>query len=424
MVDAKSTKIADLLFPDIESVPDETPDRNLPKGAAVTRYAPSPTGFLHIGGVYTALISERMAHQSDGVFYLRIEDTDKQREIADGVRLIASGLGKFGIRVDEGVHPDMTETGAYGPYIQSERLPIYHTFIKKLVADGNAYPCFCTSEELDQTRETQELQKIKTGYYGRWAKHRVITSEEVEERLGRGEQFAVRLKSRGVEGQKIKFTDLIKGDLNLSANENDAILLKSDGYPTYHWAHCVDDHLMRTTQVIRGDEWLPSVPLHTELFTLMGWELPQYAHLAPIVKIDEAGSKRKLSKRKDPEANVEYYFEQGYPIAAVTEYLLNLINSDFEDWRREHPDTPHTEFIVRLEKANASGALFDFVKLADVSKAVVSRMSATEVCAAVIEWANQYDAELAACVENPTPDEIIPSVFDKRVVSVVAATIK
>lgn len=392
-------KIADLLFPDISSESEvflaKSQPRELPEGACVTRYAPSPTGFLHIGGVYAALISERIAHQSGGVFILRIEDTDKQREIADGVRILAAGLGQFGITPDEGVLPDMTEVGAYGPYIQSERLLLYRTFLKDLVARGYAYPCFCTSEELDLTRQTQELQKVKTGYYGRFAKHRSITAAEVAEKLGRGEKFAIRVKSQGADGQKFAFKDLIKGGLTLSANDQDSILLKSDGFPTYHWAHCVDDKLMRTTHVIRGDEWLSSAPLHVELFSLMGWDVPNYAHIAPIVKVDETGSKRKLSKRKDPEANVEFYFSAGYPIQAVTEYLLNLANSNFEDWRRENPTKSHTEFVVRLEKINVSGALFDFVKLADISKEIIARMSAGEVYNAVLIWAATHDAELA-----------------------------
>lgn len=399
MATEESNKIAELLFPDVtESIDDllaASKPRELPEDACVTRYAPSPTGFLHIGGVYAALISERIAHQSGGVFMLRIEDTDKQREVADGVKILASGLGAFGIVPDEGVLPDMTQVGEYGPYIQSERLPLYRAFLKELVAQGFAYPCFCSSEELETIRETQELQKIKTGYYGRFAKHRSITSSEVAERVGRGEAFVIRVKSQGVDGQKFAFKDLVKGGLTLSVNDQDSILLKSDGYPTYHWAHCVDDKLMRTTHVIRGDEWLSSAPLHVELFTLMGWEYPKYAHIAPIVKIDETGSKRKLSKRKDPEANVEFYFSEGYPIQAVTEYLLNLVNSNFEDWRRENPTAPHTDFVVTLEKANVSGALFDFVKLKDLSKEIVARMSAGEVYDAVLEWAATHDILLA-----------------------------
>ncbi len=404
MPNEDAQQIANLLFSDItsgiEPLLAASKPRELPEGACVTRYAPSPTGFLHIGGVYAALISERIAHQSNGVFILRIEDTDKQREVADGVRILASGLGQFGITPDEGVLPDMTEVGAYGPYIQSERLPLYRTFLKELVARGFAYPCFCTSEELELTRETQELQKVKTGYYGRFAKHRNITAAEVVERIARGEKYAVRLKSQGTDGQKFSFKDLIKGGLTLSANDQDSILLKSDGYPTYHWAHCVDDKLMRTTHVTRGDEWLSSAPLHVELFALMGWDAPHYAHFAPIVKIDETGSKRKLSKRKDPEANVEFYFSEGYPIQSLTEYLLNLANSNFEDWRRENPTKSYTEFKVRLEKTTVSGAMFDFVKLADVSKEIISRMSADEVYTAVLAWATSYDVNLAEWLQG------------------------
>lgn len=402
----ESEIIANLLFPhitaDIQQILAASQPRDLASGAEVTRYAPSPTGFLHIGGVYAALISERIAHQSGGVFILRIEDTDKQREIADGVKILASGLGKFGIVPDEGVMPDMSEVGAYGPYVQSERLHLYQAFLKELVARGFAYPCFCTSQELEAARETQELQKIKTGYYGRFAKHRNITAAEVEERIGRGEKFVVRVKSQGTDGQKFAFKDLIKGGLTLSSNDQDSILLKSDGFPTYHWAHCVDDKLMRTTKVIRGDEWLSSAPLHVELFTLMGWQHPEYAHIAPIVKVDETGSKRKLSKRKDPEANVEFYFSEGYPIKAVTEYLMNLANSSFEDWRRENPLKPHTDFVLRLEKINVSGALFDFVKLSDISKEVIAAMTASEVFAEVCAWADVHDKDLATWLRaNP-----------------------
>ncbi len=396
--DDDAQKIAELLFPHVESGDyflKLSPPRDLVAGACVTRYAPSPTGFLHIGGVYAALISERIAHQSGGVFVLRIEDTDKQREIVGGVQLIASGLGEFGIVPDEGMQSDMSQIGAYGPYMQSERLPIYRAFLKQLIAAGNAYPCFCTPEELDAARETQELQKTKTGYYGRFAKHRDITAVEVAERIARGETYVVRLKSRGRDGQKFAFSDLIKGGLTLSENDQDAVLLKSDGYPTYHWAHCVDDKLMQTTQVIRGDEWLSSVPLHIELFARMGWDAPRYAHIAPIVKIDETGSKRKLSKRKDPEANVELYLREGYPISAVIEYLLNLANSNFEDWRRENPKKSYRDFVVRLEKASASGALFDFTKLADMSKEKIAMMTAAEVFSAALVWADEHDVALA-----------------------------
>lgn len=399
-----------MLFPDIQAPPVETLPRALPASACVTRYAPSPTGFLHIGGVYTALISERIAHQSGGVFFLRIEDTDKQREIADGVRMMTEGLARFDIQIDEGVHADMMQTGAYGSYIQSERLHLYRAFAQQLVESGRAYPCFCTPQELEHIRETQELQKIKTGYYGRWARCRTLGSDEVAARIARAEQWALRLKSGGADGHKIQFSDLIKGKLTLTANDNDAILLKSDGYPTYHWAHCVDDHLMGTTHVIRGDEWLSSVPLHLELFAAMGWQTPHYAHIAPIVKIDETGSKRKLSKRKDAEANVTYYFERGYPVQAIKEYLLNLINPDFEDWRREHPDASLTDFTVRLEKANVSGALFDFVKLDDVSKSVISRMSASAVYDAVLAWAREYDANFAVWLS--AHEEYATRIFD------------
>ncbi len=396
--------IAELLFPDVTESPEAIlahyPARNLPVGACVTRYAPSPTGFVHLGSLYTALISKKIADQTKGVFILRVEDTDKEREVENGIALIAEGLHKFGLDSDEGITADGSgERGVYGPYVQSHRRELYKVFIKELVVRGGAYPCFCTPEELDSVRATQELQKIKTGYYGVWARHRDITVEEVAERLAKGEKPVIRVRSRGVEGQKFSFKDAVKGGLTLTANDQDAILFKSDGYPTYHWAHVVDDYLMKTTHVIRGEEWLPSAPLHIELFELMNWKAPIYCHVSLIMKLD-GGTKRKLSKRKDPEANVEFYAEQGIPKEAVIEYLMNLANSSFEDWRREHPAAPMNEFVLKLEKINVSGALFDMTKLLDISKNVISRMNADEVFARVLAWAEEYDAKFARLISK------------------------
>ncbi|MBP7133919.1 glutamate--tRNA ligase [Patescibacteria group bacterium] len=375
------------------------PARSLPAGAEVTRFAPSPTGFMHIGGVFTSLISERLAHQSGGIFYLRIEDTDRKRETDGAAELVVRALERYKLRTDEGMGYSGTEVGAYGPYKQSARERIYQTYLRRWLEQGIAYPCFCTMEQLEEARTLQEVQKMRTGYYGPWALCRKRTEDEVSALLDANTPFVLRFKSPGVFEQKIAFEDVVRGKRELSENDQDVVLMKSDGLPTYHFAHIVDDHLMGTTLVTRSDEWLSSVPLHLQLFAAMGWQPPRYAHLSPIQKM-EGTAKRKLSKRKDPEASVTYFEEQGYPSESVTEYLLNLANSNFEDWRKANPTLPHTEFVLSLDKVQAAGALFDFVKLDAISKEVVARFSAQEVFACACEWATIYDPELLALLQR------------------------
>ena len=393
-------QLAQLLFPQVTETVDDLearfPARNLKEGARVTRFAPSPTGFLHIGGLFSALISKLNAATTDGLFLLRIEDTDKKREITDGVSEIVKGLNAFGVEINEGVVGFEKETGNYGPYQQSRRAAIYHVVAKKLVQEGLAYPCFCTEDELNAIREQQETAgtPIK-GYFGAWARCRDLPFEQQKALIESGAPYTLRLRSPGSEDKRIVFDDLIKGKIEMPENIQDVVLLKTDGIPTYHFAHAVDDHFMRVTHVIRGDEWISSVPLHIQLFKTCGFRLPKYAHIAPIMKEDNGG-KRKLSKRKDPEAAVTYYAEQGYPKESVLEYLLTLANSNFEDWRRANPDAPQSAFPFSLKKMSVSGALFDLDKLNDVSKNVISRFSAEKVLADTLGWAKEYDGELAS----------------------------
>ncbi|MCL2445199.1 MAG: glutamate--tRNA ligase [Oscillospiraceae bacterium] len=368
------------------------PLRSLPEGAAVTRFAPSPTGFMHIGNVLGAFVDRLLADQTDGVLYLRLEDTDKKREVADGAAAILSGLNALEISLDEGV-----DGGAYAPYTQSQRREIYHAFAKQLVEDGLAYPCFCTSEQLEHMRDEQDTAGVNKGYYGQWAKCRCMPEAEQLRRLQAGESYTLRLRSPGDAARKIIVQDMIRGKLELPEYDMDVVLLKADGIPTYHFAHVVDDHLMRTSHVVRGDEWLATLPLHVQLFGLLRFKPPKYAHIAPLMKIDsETGGKRKLSKRKDPEAAVSFFTAQGYPAAALREYLLTLLNSNFEEWRRANPTEDLAKFPFSLKKMSSSGALFDLQKLDDVSKTVISRMTAEEVYAQALAWASEYDAELAA----------------------------
>lgn len=389
-------KIADLIFPDIDKTTDyyeeKFPVRTLPEGARVTRFAPSPTGYLHFGGLYAAFASKITALRSNGVFILRIEDTDKKREVTDGVSCIVNGLSAFGISPDEGVTGFETESGNYGPYTQSLRREIYRTFAKKLVEEGRAYPCFCTPEDLEEIHSMQENEDIK-GYYGKYARCRDLSDEEITEKINAGVPFTVRLRSMGDITHKIVFDDIIKGKIEMSENVNDVVILKTDGIPTYHFAHAVDDHLMRTTHVVRGDEWIASVPLHIELFKALGFRPVKYAHIAPLLK-EENGGKRKLSKRKDPEANVTYYIEKGYPKESVQEYILTILNSNFEEWRRANKTESLLKFPFNLKKMSLSGALFDMVKFNDVSKNVISLMTAEQVYGYVTEWAKDYDTEL------------------------------
>ena len=391
-------QLAALLFPDVTETVDDLelrfPPRALKEGARVTRFAPSPTGFLHIGGLFSALIDVLNAATTDGLFLLRIEDTDKKREITDGVSEIIKGLTAFGIHVDEGVIGFEQERGDYGPYQQSRRAAIYHVVAKKLVEEGLAYPCFCTEEELTAIREKQEALSLDTkGYFGEWAIYRDTPFEKQKQLLAEGRPWTLRLRSPGDPDRRIVFDDLIKGKIEMPENVQDVVLLKTDGIPTYHFAHAVDDHFMRITHVVRGDEWIASVPLHVQLFKVCGFRLPKYAHIAPIMKEDNGG-KRKLSKRKDPEAAVTYYAEQGYPKESVLEYLLTLANSNFEDWRRANPTAPQSAFPFNLKKMSVSGALFDLTKLVDVSKNVISAFTADAVYDDTLNWAKQYDSAL------------------------------
>ena len=394
--------LSDLIFPDAKEITyyeEKYPERNLPEGAIVTRYAPSPTGFMHIGGLYQGLIAEKLANQTQGVFFLRIEDTDQKREIENGVSEIVQSLKDYGIEPDEGMVTDSEEKGNYGPYKQSQRKEIYQAYAKYLIEQGKAYPCFCTPEEVEAIRNKQEAAKIRPGYYGAWAKCRNLTVEEMIEKIKAGESYIIRFKSPGREDRKIKHKDVIKGNVEFPENDQDIVIIKADGLPTYHFAHAIDDHLMRTTHVIRGDEWLSSVPLHLQLFQSLGFKAPKYAHIAPIMKNDN-GNKRKLSKRKDPEAAVSYYAEQGIPKEAVKEYLLNIATSTFENWRRANPDKSTDEFDLQLNKMSVSGALFDMVKLLDVSKIVISKMTAEELYNNTLKWAQKYDEELAKILKN------------------------
>ena len=394
--------LADLLFPHAKPIAyyeELYPERNLKEGAVVTRFAPSPTGFVHIGGLYQSLVARKMAKQTEGVFFLRVEDTDQKREVENGVTGIVASLSDFAMDADEGMISQTESQGSYGPYRQSQRKEIYEAYAKYLVEQGKAYPCFCTPEEGEDIRNKQETAKIRPGYYGVWAKCRNVTVEEAMKRIQNGENYILRFKSPGREDKKIKHKDVIKGNVEFPENDKDIVLIKADGLPTYHFAHAVDDHLMRTTLVIRSDEWLSSVPLHLQLFYELGFKAPKYAHIAPIMKNDN-GNKRKLSKRKDPEAAVSYYAELGVPPEAVKEYLYNIANSTFENWRRANPDVDLESFELQLNKMSVSGALFDMVKLADVSKIVISRFSAEKVYEETLQWAQKYDAELADLLQD------------------------
>ena len=394
MTDCK--KIAELIFSDVDKSTDYYeelyPARELPEGARVTRFAPSPTGYLHFGGLYAGFASKLTADTTGGVFMLRIEDTDKKREVEDGVTGIVTGLKAFGVGPDEGVMGFDSEEGKYGPYTQSHRRAIYRAFAKKLMEEGKAYPCFCTPEDLDEIRAKQENEDIK-GYYGAYARCRDLTDDEIIEKINAGVPFTVRLRSTGDISRKIKFDDMIKGKIEMSENVNDVVILKADGIPTYHFAHAIDDHLMHTTHVVRGDEWIASVPLHVELFRVCGFKPVKYAHIAPIMK-EENGGKRKLSKRKDPEANVSFYIEKGYPEASVKEYMLTILNSNFEEWRKANKTEDVAKFPFNLKKMSVSGALFDMVKFNDVSKNVISVMTNEQVYNLVVAWAKNYNEKL------------------------------
>jgi len=386
-------RLAELLFPDVERDAEYYerlyPPRKLPEGAKVTRLAPSPTGFIHLGNLYGALTDERLAHQSGGVFFLRIEDTDAKREVPNGTELIRSSLRSFGLNFDEGAL-EGGDRGDYGPYRQRQRAQIYHTFAKKLVLEGKAYPCFCSEEELAEMRAEQEREKVNFGYYGKWAKYRDLPAEEAECRIRAGQPYVLRFRSEGDPSHYLHLTDQIRGKIDMPENDQDFVLLKSDGIPTYHFAHVVDDHLMRVTHVVRGEEWLATWPIHVQLFAALGWKCPKYCHTAHLMKAEGSG-KRKLSKRKDPELALSFYREDGYPAESVREYLMTLLNSNFEEWRLANPAADIDGFRFALSKMGISGALFDLDKLRDVSKNVVAAMPAQQVYDAVAEWAKEYD---------------------------------
>ncbi len=390
--------LAELLFPNVTKTPEDMeaiyPARELPEGAIVSRMAPSPTGFVHLGNLVQGLTSERLCHQSGGVLFLRVEDTDAKREVPGAVEVLINSLKHYDILFDEGATVN-GDAGQYGPYRQRRRAEIYHVYAKQLVLQGEAYPCFCTEEELADIHARQEAEKANFGYFGKWAIWRDRSIEEIKEALAKGLPYVLRYRSTGSIENKIKFTDLIKGNLELTENDIDHVLLKSDGIPTYHFAHAVDDHLMRTTHVVRGDEWLPTLPFHLQLFRALGFRAPKYLHIGPLMKMD-GESKRKLSKRKDPELALSYYRAAGFPVQSVYEYLMTVLNSNFEDWRRANPDAPVDSFKFSHKKMNPAGSLFDEAKLRDVSKNVISRMSAERVFDEVCAFAKDYDAELYA----------------------------
>lgn len=393
-------KLADLLFPEAVKTPEyyeeKFPYRKLPNKAEVTRMAPSPTGFIHLGNLYSALADERIAHRNGGVFYLRIEDTDEKRKVDGAVELIIDVLRYFDIEFDEGAGFEESENNAYGPYFQRQRVEIYHAFAKSLVERGFAYPCFCTEEKLEKVHEEQEEAKVLTGYYGEYAACRNLSLEEIEENIKAGKPYVLRLRSQGNPEKEITFVDSIKGEIKLPENIHDIVILKKDGVPTYHFAHAIDDHLMRTTTVVRGGEWLASAPIHYELFHILGFKMPSYAHTAHLMKFDEeTGGKRKLSKRKDPELSLDYYRKDGYHPYCMKVYLMTLLNSNFEEWHEKFPDKDINEFPFTVEKMSQSGALFDKDKLHNICKNELSKLSEEELYKFLYDWAEENEPEKA-----------------------------
>ncbi len=394
-------KLSELLFPHVTETPEELearyPLRELPEGAVVTRMAPSPTGFVHLGNLVQGLVAERMAHQSGGVLFLRVEDTDAKREVPGAVEVLIDSLKHYHICFDEGATKE-GDSGAYGPYRQRQRAALYHVYAKKLVEEGMAYPCFCTEEELTAMRAEQEAKKVNFGYYGSYAVWRDRPIEDVQAAMAEGKPWVLRFRSTGSQENQFKYNDLVKGALTITENDMDQVLLKSDGIPTYHFAHAVDDHLMRTTHVVRGDEWLPSLPFHLQLFRALDFKLPKYVHIGPLMKMDGT-SKRKLSKRKDPELALTYYKAEGFPVSAVYEYIMTLLNSNYEDWRKANPTAPSDDFKFSYKKLNPAGALFDYAKLCDVSKNEIAKMDAEQVYTLAVEYAEEFDPDFAACLK-------------------------
>lgn len=389
-------KLANTLIPDTDLLPLERyeeiyPPRNLPRGAEVTRLAPSPTGFIHLGNLYSALADERIAHTTGGIFYLRIEDTDEKRKVEGAVESVIRSLKYFNVNFDEGAEID-SPLNNYGPYYQRQRASIYRAFAKSLIERGLAYPCFCTEDELNAVREEQTAQKLITGYYGKYAKCRNLTEEQIYANLDAGKPFVIRLKSQGDTSNKLTFHDRIKGDITVTENDQDVVILKSDGIPTYHFAHAIDDHFMRTTLVIRGEEWLSSLPVHIELFKVLGFPMPAYGHTCSLMKVD-GGTKRKLSKRKDPELSLDYYRKDGYYPVAVVKYLMTILNSNFEEWERKNPAADYTQFKFTIEKMGKSGALFDLDKLNDISKTELSKLSPEQMYDFLNSWVQEFGTQ-------------------------------
>lgn len=391
-----SKELAELLFPDIDKTieyyEELYPKRELEKKAKVTRLGPSPTGFIHLGNLYGALVDERMAHLSGGPMLLRIEDTDHKRKVEGSEELIINSLKFFGIEFDEGVTLD-GEKGIYGPYRQSDRKEIYQTAAKYLTEKGFAYPSFITEEEMAKLREQQEKEGVNTGYYGKWATDRNLTLEQIKEKIDANEPWTLRLKSSGDPEVAMKFKDGIRGEITVRQNNLDVVILKNNGIPTYHFAHVVDDHFMRITDVVRGEEWLSTLPIHLELFYVMGWKRPNYNHTAHLMKIEDSGKKRKLSKRKDPELSLEYYMRDGYFPEAVTEYLMTLMNSNYEEWRMKNPDAAYTDFNFKTKNMSSSGALFDLNKLNDISKDVLVKMSVEKIMDFMLDWSSKFNKD-------------------------------
>ena len=390
-------ELANIMYPSVtKTISDyETiyPERNIDEKAVVSRFAPSPTGFVHMGSLLAAFVSNKAARDTDGVFYLRIEDTDGKRSVENGIEGIINDLKAFDIQIDEGAISDNEEIGNYGPYVQSKRIDIYNTFAKWLVENDYAYPCFCSEEDINEIRSVQESKKDRIGYYGKYARCRSLTNEERAERIKNGEKFVLRLKSTGDFNKKVVINDLVRGNIEYPENDIDHVLIKSDGVPVYHFAHIVDDHLMRTTHVTRGEEWLPSTPLHIELFKKFGFKVPKYCHLGLVMKVDEEGVRRKLSKRKDPEAAVSYYHEKGIPVEAVKLYLMTIANSNFEGWMDSNPGKSIDEFKFDFKKMSKSGSLFDIEKLLNISRNYISRLTAKEVYDNTLKWASEFDKE-------------------------------
>ena len=392
-----NSELATLMFPnvkhDISYYENLYPERNLPKGAVVSRFAPSPTGFVHMGSMLTAFVESKVPKDTNGVFYLRIEDTDGKRSVENGIQGIVDDLKNFEIEIDEGMISETESKGNYGPYIQSQRKEIYDTYAKYLVSEGLAYPCFCTPEEIEEIRQVQEKKKMRIGYYGRWATCKYLSNEERAERIKRGDPYIVRLNSPGNFENKVILNDLVRGRIELPENDNDIVLIKSDGLPLYHFAHVIDDHLMHTTHVMRGEEWIPSYPIHDQLFKIFGFEKPKYAHLGLVMKIDEDGSRRKLSKRKDPEAAVSYYHKKGIPVEAVKTYLMTLANSNFEGYLDANPEKTYRDFPFDFKKMSLSGSLFDLEKLLNISKNYISKMKATDLYEKLLQYTKEFDQE-------------------------------